>query len=138
MNVAYVSITNIFHKSGIVNMKMDIITLKWRLTIARSEAKLSQKDLSGAVGVSRETIINWEKGTTQPSPINIKDIAHKCNVSEDWLLTGQDPHPKNPKSKIVQNPEGLMTESQKDQMIETQGKLIKSLEAKIEELKGNS
>jgi len=98
---------------------------------------LNQKDLSDAVGVSRETIINWEKGTTQPSPINIKDIAHKCNVSEEWLLTGQDPHLNNPRSKTVQNPEGLMTEYQKDQMIETQGKLIKSLEARIEELEGN-
>jgi uncharacterized protein YrrD len=40
-------------------------------------------------------------------------------------------------SKTVQSSEVLMTESQKDQLIETQGKLIKNLEAKIEELEDN-
>jgi len=70
---------------------MKKIPLKWRIKIARDEAGLSQKALGEAVGKSRETILNWEDGKTEPSETFIEKISQKCNSNLNWLLTGQEP-----------------------------------------------
>lgn len=41
--------------------------LKISLAAARVNAGLTQEDTSKAMGVSKNTIVNWEKGTTVPS-----------------------------------------------------------------------
>jgi len=107
-----------------------------RIRIARKNKGLTQEQLADNAKISKKSLENYEKDLTDPTGKIILDIAKLCDYNPNWLLTGQDPHPNNPKSKTAKTPEGLMTESQKDQMIETQGKLIKNLEAKIEELKG--
>ena len=45
--------------------KMDTI-LRISMTAARVNAKLTQDEASKALHVSKQTLVNWEKGATQP------------------------------------------------------------------------
>lgn len=52
----------------------------------RKENKLSQEDLAEKVGVTRQTISNWELGETEPTPKQLKVLSKTFNVSIDKLL----------------------------------------------------
>ena len=53
-----------------------------RLKKARKHIKVSHKKLAKEIGKSEGTVINYEKGETQP-PVNIAiEIAKYCNVNE--------------------------------------------------------
>ena len=59
----------------------------------RKEKKLSQVELGKAVGVSRSTIANWEKGKTSPATTYILKLANFFNITTDYLL-GYTPTPQ--------------------------------------------
>lgn len=52
----------------------------------RKSAKLSQEMLAEKVGVSRQTISNWELGETSPNPEQLKLLSKTLNISIDELL----------------------------------------------------
>ena len=53
---------------------------------ARNEAKLSQEQAAEALGVSRQTISNWETGKTYPDIISVIRMSDLYSVSLDHLL----------------------------------------------------
>lgn len=50
---------------------------------ARVNAGLTQREVAKTLGVSRETIINWEKGKTFPKSNQKKKLSELFNLSED-------------------------------------------------------
>ena len=117
-----------------IRMKLD---LKDRMIKARKDAGYSQKNMAPLLDISIQTLNRYENGHRTPNGELLNQMAELTGCHPGWLLTGHPPTSPDSRPKTVQKPKGLMTESQKDQMIETQGKLIKSLEAKIEELEGS-
>ncbi len=53
----------------------------------RKEHKLSQEQLAEKIGVTRQTISNWELGETSPNPDQLKLLSKVLNVSIDELLS---------------------------------------------------
>lgn len=52
----------------------------------RKASKLSQECLAEKVGVTRQTISNWELDETSPNPEQLKLLSKTLNVSVDELL----------------------------------------------------
>lgn len=64
-----------------------------RIKKARTGAGLSMEQLAAKVGVTWQSVQQWErpKGkATTPKPRRLAAIARALNVSEDWLLLGRD------------------------------------------------
>ena len=59
---------------------------KVTLPVARKIAGLTQKELASAVGVSESTIINWEKGRSEPSVIQAKKISAATGIDLDCII----------------------------------------------------
>lgn len=57
-----------------------------QLVVLRKENKLSQERLAEKVGVTRQTISNWELGETSPNPEQLKALSQIFQVSIDELL----------------------------------------------------
>lgn len=57
-----------------------------KLYIIRKERKMSQEDLAGIMGVSRQAVQRWEAGTASPDMSNLLAISEYFNVSLDSLL----------------------------------------------------
>lgn len=57
-----------------------------RLKELRLKKGLTQKELAKIIGVTKQTIINYEKGTTEPSFENLIKLADLFEVSLDCLL----------------------------------------------------
>lgn len=53
---------------------------------ARLKAGMTQKELAKIIGVTKQTIINYEKGTTDPSWARLEDIAKALKVDVDALF----------------------------------------------------
>ena len=66
-------------KGGNVMLGSNILEL-------RKKKGLSQEELSEMVGVTRQTISNWELNETQPNPEQLKLLSKTLNVSIDELL----------------------------------------------------
>jgi len=64
------------------------MTIGKRILHARSEAKLTQAQLSKIVGVTRGAVAQWERGTVTPRPNIIEKIANATKKSKEWLLVG--------------------------------------------------
>ena len=52
----------------------------------RKKVGLSQEELGEKVGVTRQTISNWELGETSPNPEQLKLLSKELNISIDELL----------------------------------------------------
>jgi transcriptional regulator with XRE-family HTH domain len=63
--------------------------LEKRLKRARKDAGLTQPQLAELIGVSRRTVVNYEKDASKASVRAVQNIAIECAVDEIWLLTGQ-------------------------------------------------
>ena len=64
-----------------------LIRLGNRLRAARQEAGLTQAQAAQHVGVTAQTIRNWENARNEPTPAAIQKLADRYNVSEDALLS---------------------------------------------------
>ena len=58
------------------------ITLK----AARMNKQLTQRDAAAKIGVTRDTIGNWERGKSFPDAMQIKRIEEVYNVRYDDLI----------------------------------------------------
>lgn len=52
----------------------------------RKKANLTQEELAEKINVSRQTISNWELGSTSPNPEQLKLLSKTLKVSIDELL----------------------------------------------------
>ncbi|EGS28547.1 helix-turn-helix transcriptional regulator [Streptococcus agalactiae] len=53
---------------------------------ARLKAGMTQKELGKILGVTKQTIINYEKGTTEPSWERLEEIAKALKIDVDELF----------------------------------------------------
>ena len=66
--------------------KDDNIMLGENILRLRKEANLSQEALGDIIGITRQTISNWELEETAPNPEQLKFLSKAFNVSVDDLL----------------------------------------------------
>ena len=57
-----------------------------RLKVLRKRAHMTLEDVAALIGVSYQTISNWEKGITEPDINSIKKLASYFQVTTDYLL----------------------------------------------------
>lgn len=55
----------------------------------RTEAGVTQEQAAEELGVSRQTISNWENGKSYPDIISVLKMSDLYNVSLDYLLKGE-------------------------------------------------
>ncbi len=60
--------------------------LDQRIRQLRSERGINQKELGDAVGVSKQSVSNWENGNIMPSVDLLIRLADVFGVSTDYLL----------------------------------------------------
>ncbi|MEF2560799.1 MAG: helix-turn-helix domain-containing protein [Eggerthellaceae bacterium] len=53
----------------------------------RRSAGITQEELAGKIGVSRQTVSDWERGDATPDLANAQKLAHALGVSLDDLTT---------------------------------------------------
>ncbi len=58
---------------------------------SRVEANMTQEQAAEALGISRQTISNWENEKTYPDIISVLRMSDLYNVSLDYLLKGESP-----------------------------------------------
>ncbi len=56
------------------------------LEAARVNAHLTQKELAEILGVSNATVVNWEKGKTEPSLSQLKKISELSGIPSDFIF----------------------------------------------------
>lgn len=61
-------------------------TLGDRLTKARDTARLTNNEMAEELGLSRNTITNWETDHIKPKRYAVEAWARICGVDVDWLL----------------------------------------------------
>lgn len=59
-----------------------------KIQAARLEKRLTQEQVAELLGVSRQTISNWENGRSYPDIISVIKMSECYNVSLDFLLKG--------------------------------------------------
>lgn len=57
-----------------------------KILYCRKRAGLSQEELAGRLGVSRQAVSKWETGEAQPELSKLAPLAAELGVSVDWLL----------------------------------------------------
>jgi transcriptional regulator with XRE-family HTH domain len=63
-------------------MRMPRISLE----AARVNAGLTQKELAEMLGVSNVTIVNWEKGNSEPSVSQLRKISELSGIPMDFIF----------------------------------------------------
>jgi len=53
---------------------------------ARVNAKMTQADVAKEMGVSRQTIINWEKGKASPGIPEIEKLSRLYQMPQDFFI----------------------------------------------------
>jgi repressor LexA len=64
-----------------------------KILIARRKIKLNQQELAEKVGVSRNSILNWETGKAYPEQFNIDKLANALDVNAAELYEEDKPAP---------------------------------------------
>ena len=67
--------------------------IRERLKAARQEAGLTQEEAAARLGVSRQTVWNWENGRSYPDIVRTCDVSDLYGLSLDELVKG-DVHMK--------------------------------------------
>ena len=61
-----------------------------KIKAARIEKKLTQEQVAELLGVSRQTISNWENAKSYPDIISVIKMSECYDVSLDYLLKGKE------------------------------------------------
>ena len=64
--------------------------LRFRERFSKLRGDESQKDFATRIGISRPTVGFYENGDRLPQADVLKQIAERCGVSTDWLLSLSD------------------------------------------------
>jgi len=73
--------------------KIPVWTLSDKLRKARLEAGLEQAELASEIGISRNTVTNYEAGRTEPRRPVLLAWAMRTGVALDWLTQEDGPQP---------------------------------------------
>jgi transcriptional regulator with XRE-family HTH domain len=69
----------------------DESTSSGRIRKARTDAKLTQRELGERTFTSQVTVSEWEVGRTEPNLTQYRAIASATGVDVSWLLFGREP-----------------------------------------------
>ena len=58
---------------------------------SRTDAKITQEQAAQALGISRQTISNWENERSYPDIVSVLKMSDSYSVSLDYLLKGEGP-----------------------------------------------
>lgn len=58
---------------------------------SRTDAKITQEQAAQALGISRQTISNWENERSYPDIVSVLKMSDLYSVSLDYLLKGEGP-----------------------------------------------
>ena len=111
--------------------------MKDRIRIAREQANLTQAELAEKIGIKQQSVFKIESGDTK-NPRNLEKIANVLGVDLNWLLTGDGlmyPN-KSPQDIKIQSILGVLTSTQKDEMLSMAEKFKNFNEQMIRELGG--
>ena len=56
------------------------------LEAVRVNAKMTQKEWAEMLGVSNATVVNWEKGKTEPSLSQLKTMSKLSGIPLDFIF----------------------------------------------------
>lgn len=56
------------------------------LAAARVNARLTQEDISKELNVSKNTVVNWENGKSEPTISQARRLAQYCGVPLDRII----------------------------------------------------
>ena len=59
---------------------------KISLAAVRVNAQLTQKEWAKILGVSNATVVNWEKGNTEPSLSQLRTMSELSGVPIDFIF----------------------------------------------------
>lgn len=59
---------------------------KISMAAARVNAKLTQVEIAEKMGVSKQTIVNWENGKVIPGPAQFSMYCEVCGAPKDAIL----------------------------------------------------
>lgn len=74
-----------------------------RLYQLRRERGLSQEELAGRLGVSRQAVQKWESGAAQPTLDKLTALARYFGVTLDWLVNGEEARADGAEAPVVVN-----------------------------------
>jgi len=120
------------------NISTPHIAIAKRIRKAIKNCGLTESDFAKKIKIHKSSLSRYLAGRHAFSYEMLQGVVKYTGCDANWLLTGKSTQPNESKPKKVQKTTKSMTESQKNQMIDTQEKLIKSLEAKIKELETNN
>ena len=60
--------------------------LQISLAAARVNAEMTQTEAGKAMSVSKNTLVNWEKGTSKPSITQAKELAAIYKIPLDYIF----------------------------------------------------
>ena len=84
---------------------------------ARNEAKLSQEQAAEALGVSRQTISNWENGKSYPDIISVIRMSDLYSVSLDHLLKEESSMKQTYKEYLEESTNVVKSNERKSKLI---------------------
>jgi len=67
-----------------------------RIRRRRERLGLTQDQIGEALGVSRETVSQWESGTTEPRPARYPLLCQTLRCNLKWLLAGEGTEEADP------------------------------------------
>lgn len=79
------------------------ITLPWRLRIARAETELDQEPFAKRIGISKRSVVNYEKGHKTPNRPVLLSWALATGVPVEWLMYGTDTGPDDPSEQVIRS-----------------------------------
>lgn len=82
------------------------MTFPERLHQLRRQRGLSQEDLAGELGVTRQAVQKWESGASRPDMDNLVAISRYFGVTLDYLITGESPvsaEPSQAPATVINN-----------------------------------
>lgn len=56
------------------------------LAAARVNAKMNQREFADFMGVDVSTVVNWEKGKTEPSASQLRKISDVSGIPMDFIF----------------------------------------------------
>lgn len=59
---------------------------KISLEAVRVNAKMKQKEWARILGVSQATVVNWEKGNTEPSLSQLRKMSELSGIPMDFIF----------------------------------------------------
>ena len=59
---------------------------KISLEAVRVNAKMTQQEWASKLGASNSTVVNWEKGNTEPSLSQLREMSRLSGVPMDFIF----------------------------------------------------